>query len=300
MTDSLTLASIFLTCADSGGFSAAARRLGMSRSAVGKSIARLEAGLGVRLIHRTTRAQQLTDDGHIYYERAARAVSELEAARAILESGSREPAGLLRVTAPVVFGRHCVAPLLLRLAAQHQRLKITISLTDRPVRLIEEGYDLAVRVGQAPISSVLKGRRIGRQQMTICAAPSYLERRGIPNHRADLAGHELLGYGRDQSVDCFWTPDRSDPSGQVDARARIHVDDMESLADAATQGLGLASLPCWLVRDRIKAGALVRVLPDLPKQSYDIYALWPQAPFMPIRLRAAIDVLAAEVPSASR
>jgi DNA-binding transcriptional LysR family regulator len=300
MADLLTLASIFLACADSGDFSAAARRLGMSRSAVGKSIARLEAELGVRLIHRTTRAQRLTDDGHLYYERAARAVAELEAARAILESGRREPTGLLRVTAPVVLGRHYVAPLLLRLAAQHEKLKITMSLTDRPVNLIEEGYDLAVRVGQAPSGPGLKGRRIGRQQMMICAAPSYLERRGIPKHREDLAGHDLLIYGRNRVVDCFWAPVKNSRSEQVDVDARICLDDMEALADAASEGLGVTSLPCWLIRDRVKAGALVRVLPEVPRQSYDIYALWPQTPFMPIRLRAAIDVLAVEMPSAAR
>jgi DNA-binding transcriptional LysR family regulator len=299
MTDSLTLASIFLVCADSGGFSAAGRRLGMSRSAVGKSIARLEAELGVRLLHRTTRMQRLTDDGHVYYERAVRAVSELETARALLDSGRREPTGLLRVTAPVVLGRRCVAPMLLRLATQHGKLQLTMSLTDRPVDLIEEGYDLAVRVGQAPSGSGLMGRRIGRQQMTICAAPSYLQRRGIPRHREDLAAHDLLIYGRDHVVNRSWAPVENGHSEQIDSAPRIRLDDLEALADAATVGMGLASLPCWLIAERLREGALVKVLPELPRQSFDIYALWPQAPFMPMRLRAAIDVLVAEMPAAS-
>jgi DNA-binding transcriptional LysR family regulator len=299
MTDSLTLASIFLVCADSGGFSAAGRRLGMSRSAVGKSIARLEADLGVRLIYRTTRTQRLTDDGHVYYERAVRAVSELETARAMLESGRRDPTGLLRVTAPVVLGRRCVAPMLLRLATRHEKLELTMSLTDRPVDLIEEGYDLAVRVGQAPSGSGLMGRRIGRQQMTICAAPSYLERRGIPRVREDLAAHDLLIYGRDQAAHRSWAPVENGRSEPIDNRARVHLDDMEALADAATTGMGLASLPCWLIAERVREGALVPLLPELPRQRYDIYALWPEAPFMPMRLRAAIDVLVAEMPSAS-
>jgi DNA-binding transcriptional LysR family regulator len=299
MNDSLTLASIFLACADSGGFSAAGRRLGMSRSAVGKAIARLETELGARLINRTTRNQRLTDEGQIYYERAARAVFELEAARGILESGRREPAGLLRVTAPVVLGRRHVAPMLLRLATRHEKLKLTMSLTDRPLDLIEERYDLAVRIGQAPSGSGLMSRRIGRQRMTICAAPGYLRRRGVPKRREDLAAHDLLIYGRDQLVDRSWVSAGNGRLEQIDGAARVRIDDLEALADAAIVGMGLASLPCWLIADRIREGALEVVLPDFPRHSFDIFALWPQGPFMPMRVRAALDVLIAEMPAAS-
>jgi DNA-binding transcriptional LysR family regulator len=293
MTDLLGLASVFLACADSGGFSAAGRKLGLSRSAVGKAIARLEAQLGVRLIHRTTRTLKLTDDGHIYYERAVRAVAELEEARTILDAGRREPAGLLRVTAPVVLGRHRVAPILFRLAARHTDLKLTLSLTDRPVDLIEEGFDLAVRVGRLPNTSDLMGRRISQQQMTICSSPAYLQRRGMPVDQADLSNHDLVVYGRNAAVNLSGSP-------ATNGTARVRLDDLETLADAATIGMGLASLPCWLVADRIAAGTLVRVLPDFPRQTFDIYALWPKAPFMPIRVRAALEALVAELPLAPK
>src|SRR6516165_7235837 len=145
--DGLNLASIFLACADNRSFSAAARKLAKSRSSVGKAVARLEEQLGVRLFHRTSRSQSLTEEGQLYYEHARRALGELDAARSQLASGRREPSGVLRVTAPLSFGRKYVAPSLLRLIQEHPQLSLSMSFADRPVDLIDEGYDLAVRIG---------------------------------------------------------------------------------------------------------------------------------------------------------
>lgn len=138
---------VFVAAVESGSFAAAASRQCLTRSAVAKTIARLEAGLSVRLFHRTTRRQSLTEDGQIYYERCVRALEELRAGQAALESGRREAAGRLSVSVPVLFGRHCVAPVLAGLAARHPRLELDISFSDRPVDLIEEGIDLAIRAG---------------------------------------------------------------------------------------------------------------------------------------------------------
>jgi DNA-binding transcriptional LysR family regulator len=300
MSDPLGLASIFISCADAGGFSAAGRRLGLSRSSVGKAIGRLEAQLGVRLFHRTTRTQSLTEDGHVYYERAQRAVRELELARTLLESGRREPSGVLKVTAPVVLGRRCVAPVLLRLTADYPGLKLKMTLTDRPIDLVEEGYDLAVRVFADTKAAGLMSRRVGRQEMTICASPAYVEQRGAPRSRDDLARHDLLLYGRDSGVRDWTLPNEAGRQPDISGAARIWLDDLDALADAAEMGLGLAWLPCWLVRARIRSGTLVQLLPDEPRGVMDITALWPQAPFMPARLRAALDRLASELPAMSR
>ncbi|HEX4708986.1 LysR family transcriptional regulator [Phenylobacterium sp.] len=300
MSDPLGLASVFLTCADAGGFSAAGRRLGLSRSSVGKAIARLEAQLGVRLFHRTTRTQSLTEDGQVYYERAQRAVRELELAKTLLDTGRREPSGVLKVTAPVVLGRRCVAPVLLGLTAEHPALKLRMTLTDRPIDLVEEGYDLAIRVCAGTNAAGLMGRRVGRQEMTICASPAYLQRRGAPRARKDLVGHDLLLYGRAAGPLPWTLPDGEDLATEIPDSGRIWLDDLDALGDAAEMGLGLAWLPCWLVRGRIRSGALVQVLPDVPRRAFDIMALWPQAPSMPARLRAAVDRLAAELPAASR
>jgi DNA-binding transcriptional LysR family regulator len=297
MSDPFGLASIFLACADAGGFSAAGRKLGLSRSAVGKAVARLEAQLGVQLFRRTTRSQSLTEDGHVYYERAQRALAELEAARAALDLNRREPSGSLKVTAPVLFGRRYVAPPLFSLAAAHPNLKLTIAFTDRPVDLVEEGFDLAVRIGRLPDTAGLMSRRLSGEQMTICAAPSYLARRGTPQTRADLADHDLLIYGRTDTTRQWRLPNGQGGFEEITAAGRIRLDDLEALADAAARGMGLAWLPCWLVADRLTGGELVPVLPELPQLTFDIYAVWPQAAAMPMRLRAALDLLAVELPA---
>lgn len=296
--DGLNLASTFLACADNGSFSAAARKLAMSRSAVGKAVARLEAQLGVRLFHRTTRSQSLTDEGQLYYEHARRALGELDAARSLLASGRREPSGVLRVTAPLSFGRKFVAPSLLRLTQAHPRLSLSMSFADRPVDLIDEGYDLAVRIGPSLDSTGVIGRLLGRQRMKICAAPTYLARRGEPRSRDELEDHDLLLYGR-ANFTRHWRP----PDGQGNiptvgsARRRVRFDDLDALVDAAVVGCGLARLPCWLVKGPLAGGDLVEVLPETPQTTYDIVLLWPQSTQIPVRVRRAIDWLASNIPA---
>src|SRR5262249_22818153 len=151
----LTGIAAFVQAVEAGSFAVAAGRMGLTRSAVGKSIARLEQRLGVRLFHRTTRRQSLTEDGQAYYERCVRALAEIDAAEAALDSGRRAPAGCLRVTAPVLFGRYCVAPVLLELARRYSGLAIEMSFSDRVVDLLEEGFDLAIRVGTLSDSTSL-------------------------------------------------------------------------------------------------------------------------------------------------
>jgi len=296
----LKLTSIFLACADTGSFSEAGRKLNMSRSAVGKAVARLEAQLGVRLFHRTTRSQSLTEDGQLYCEHARRAMSELEAARGALATGRRKPSGILRVTAPLTLGRHMIAPLLLKFASVHPQLTLSMSFTDRPVDLIHEGYDLAVRIGATIDSSGIAGRRIGEQHMKICAAPSYLARRGTPETRHDIEAHDLLLYGRADPTRQWRLTNEHGRIHAVGAVGRAHFDDLDALADAAAKGFGLAHLPSWLVTDRLQVGELIELLPQETRAAFDIMLLWPQGPQMPIRVRGAVDHLVAEVPALLR
>ncbi|KAF2991815.1 LysR family transcriptional regulator [Methylocystis sp. MJC1] len=295
--DPISLTSIFLACAEAGGFSAASRALNLSRSSVGKAVARLEAQLGVRLFHRTTRSQSLTEDGQLYYEHARRAMAELDAARGAMASGRREPAGVLRVTAPVCLGRHCIAPLLLRFAAAHPRLELAMSFTDRPVDLIEEGYDLAVRIAASLDSTGVAGRRLGAQRMTICAAPDYLARRSAPATPADLESHDLLIYTRANAMRHWRFPDACGRVPAFATKARARFDDLDALAGAAVMGFGLAWLPSYLAKKWLEAGALVEVMPSEPAVVFDIMLLWPQGPQMPMRVRRAIDFLVAEAPA---
>jgi DNA-binding transcriptional LysR family regulator len=196
MSDRLGGIAAFVQAAESGSFALAAQRLNLTRSAVGKSIARLEQRLGMRLFHRTTRRQNLTDDGQAFYESCLRALRELENAEAALESGRQVPSGRLRVSMAVVFGRHCVAPILTRLAAGHPALELDLSFNDRPVDLIEDGFDLAVRGGAIADQDGLMMRRLGEQRMNVVATPGYLARHGTPQSLADLAAHDGVVYGR--------------------------------------------------------------------------------------------------------
>lgn len=299
--DGLNLASIFLACADSGSFSEAARKLNASRSSVGKAVARLERQLGVRLFHRTTRSQSLTEEGQLYYEHARRALGELGAVRSLLASGRQAPTGVLRVTAPLAFGRKFIAPSLLRLLQAHPQLALSMSFADRPVDLIDEGFDLAVRIGPSLDSTGIMGRLLGRQQMKICAAPSYLARRGEPQSLGELDDHDLLLYRRANFTRHWRLPDRRGNILTVGAvRSLARFDDLDALVDAAVQGYGLARLPCWLVENHLTEGVLTEVLSEEPQATYDIMLLWPQAPQFPIRVRKAIDWLTKEIPQLLR
>jgi DNA-binding transcriptional LysR family regulator len=194
--DRLAGISAFVAAVEAGSFAQAAARLRLTRSAVGKSIARLEARLGTRLFVRTTRSQSLTDDGQIFYERCARALEELDAAQHILEAGRDEPAGRVRVSAPVVFGRLHVAPVLLNLAKRYPRLQLEGIFTDRLVDFVDDGIDLSIRSGLLADSDAIVARRLGDQSMVLCASPTYLESHGTPRDLADLAAHRGVNYMR--------------------------------------------------------------------------------------------------------
>lgn len=296
MSDRLGGIAAFVQAAESGSFALAAQHLNLTRSAIGKSIARLEQRLGARLFHRTTRSLNLTEDGQLFYESCLKALKELETAEAALDSGRRVVSGRLRVSMATVFGRHCVAPILLDLAAQHPGLDLDLSFSDRPVDLIEDGFDLAVRGGNIPDQSGLMMRRLGEQRMIVVASPAYLARRGTPKTLADLAAHEGVVYGRANQTKCWVFRGPEGRTVEQAIHCRLRLDDVEALVDAALRGAGLGWLPCWLIAPHVKSGALIPVLsPDLAI-GYPMYAVWPRSPHLPLRMRLAIDALAAKLP----
>jgi DNA-binding transcriptional LysR family regulator len=296
MGDRLTGLSVFVETVEAGGFSAAAARLHLSRSAVGKTIARLETRLGSRLFHRTTRSQSLTEDGQAFYERCLRALDEIRMGEAALDSGRREVAGRLRVSVPVLFGRRCVAPILIDLARQHPKLELDLNFTDRLVDLSEDGFDLAIRNGRTGEGSGLTVRRIAYQRMTVCAAPAYLKARGTPRTSEELGDHDAVAYGRSGRVSEWLFARDNEPSLAVAPKARLRFDDLEAIANAAVAGMGLAWLPCWVIREHVLSGALVRVLDDRPGLLFETHALWLQTPHLPLRVRLAVDTLAQALP----
>jgi len=287
---------IFVDVVEAGGFAKAADRLSLTRSAVGKAIARLEDRLGVQLFNRTTRALCLTEDGHQYYERCLRAIEELQGGEAMLESGRRDVVGRLRVSLPLLFGRHCVAPILRTFARQHPKLELELSFSDRQVDLVADGFDLAVRNGDLGQGLALRARKLVSQRKVLCASAGYLAARGRPQGLEDLAGHDLLGYWRNGRAMDWRLPDANGVLVDVPVISRLRFDDLEVIVDAVAEGMGLAFVPEWLVAPRIATGDLVEVWPDLPSAIMDCYAVWPATPYMPLRTRLAIDALVAEVP----
>ncbi|MDD2769658.1 MAG: LysR family transcriptional regulator [Methylococcus sp.] len=296
MSDRLRGISAFVEAVEAGSFALAAERMRLTRSAVGKSIAKLEQRLGVRLFHRTTRSQSLTEEGQAYYERCVRALAELEAGASALDSGKREPAGRLRLSVPVLFGRHCVAPVLLELGRRYPRLKIEMSFSDHVVDLVEEGYDLAVRIGTLPDSSTLVARRLGTQNMVICAAPSYLAEHGKPVETNELSAHVGIAYGRSGRIEPWLVNDGTGRIIKPQVDTRLVFDDLQAIADAAVAGMGLAWLPCWLMAKHARAGELEIVMGCDNVLAADIHAVWPQSHYLPGKTRAAIDALVAAVP----
>lgn len=287
---------VFVEVVEAGGFAKAAERLALTRSAVGKSIARLEERLGVRLFHRTTRTQNLTEDGQQYYERCLRAMEELRAGESLLESGRRDVVGRLRVSMPVLFGRYCVAPVLLAFAREHPQLELDLSFSDRQVDLIADGVDLAVRNGVLGSGAGLQARRITSQRKVLCAAPGYLAAKGAPDEIADLAAHDTLLYWRADHGQAWQLPDASGKLIEVSVTSRLRFDDLEAIANAAVDGMGLAWVPHWLIRDELLAGSLVALWANRPSASMECYAVWPATQYLPLRSRLAIDALVSELP----
>ncbi|MBX5159546.1 LysR family transcriptional regulator [Rhizobium sp. NZLR8] len=296
MRDRFDGVQIFVEAVEAGGFAKAADRLKLTRSAVGKAIARLEERLCVRLFHRTTRTQSLTEDGQQYYERCIRAIDELRAGESLLESGRREVAGRLRVSLPVLFGRYCAAPILRGYARQHPKLELELSFNDRQIDLIADGFDLAVRNGALGNGTSLHARRLVSQRKVLCASPAYLAARGEPRSIADLSEQDLLVYWRGDHGLAWQLPDATGALIDISVTSRLRFDDLEVIADAAIDGMGLAWLPHWLVRDRMRAGDLVELWGDRPSATIECYAVWPSTQYLPLRSRLAIDALAAELP----
>lgn len=296
-TDRLTGISAFVQAVEAGSFALAAERLHLTRSAVGKSIARLEERLGTRLFLRTTRRQALTTDGQAFYDHCVRALTELDAGAAALSAARLSPQGRLHVSAPVLFGRLCVAPVLLELAARYPKLELQMSLTDRVVDLVDENVDLVLRSGtlrNAPADLV--ARKLGEQTMRLCASPDYLARHGTPRNVVELEGHHGVLYAAGRR-DITWS--LSDESGSmrtVTMKHRLRFDDLETIVAAVKAGAGIARLPCWLVGNDLRQGTLVALMPEASGPRIDVHLAWRRTRHLPTRVRIAIDMLAARLP----
>jgi DNA-binding transcriptional LysR family regulator len=290
VADSFNEMAVFAKVVATGSLSSAARDLGLSPAMVSRRLAALEARLGVRLVNRTTRSLSLTDEGATYYESCARVLTEIEDANAAVSAGRQEPRGTLRVALPAAFGNQYVAPLVPQFAARYPAVQLALSLSDRSVNLIEEGFDLAIRIAALEDSS-LAARKLAPNRRVLCASPEYLRRHGAPREPAELARHNCLLASDFQGT---WEyKDASGKAGAVRVSGRYVCDNWEVLREWALAGLGIALKSTWDVRRHLQSGAL---LPLLPGYSFDsgvaIYAVYPHRRHLPAKTRAFIDFLA--------
>lgn len=291
----------FAETARHGSFAAAARALGTVPSTLAKAVARLEADLGVRLFHRSTRQVKLTPDGERLHARCQRLLAEVEELRAEAAGTQSEPSGTLRVDLPICYGKQVVMPVLARLVQRHPALTLELRLQDGYADLVREGIDLAVRVGCLE-DSTLVARRIDWQRLLLCASPAYLDTHGTPADVAALSAHRALAFrmpsnGRHRP---WQFKEGGRPVDMPPPNVLAHLNDGEGLVEAARLGLGLCQVPDYMAAAALARGELVELLPHCKPAALPISAVHPGGRLLPARVRVALQALASlrEVPAA--
>ncbi len=279
----------FATVVDHGSFVKAADALAMSKAAVSRYVGELEARLGVRLLHRTTRRLSMTEEGQVFHARCKELLSCLNEAEAEISSRNLSASGLVRVNAPVTFGILHLAPLWGEFMALHPKVTFEITLVDRVVDIVEEGYDLAVRIATLP-SSTLISRRLSSARLVLCASPQYLEQHGTPQHPDELAKHTIIAYSYLSTKDEWQFVG---PEGKISIQTRpcMHTNSGETCRAAALANQGVILQPTFLVGQDIVEGRLVELLPQYRGADFGIYAVYPTRKHVPTKVRVLIDFL---------
>lgn len=287
----LTEMGVYAKVVEVGGFARAARQLGLTRSAVSKHVGRLEAGLGIKLLHRTTRAMSLTEAGRAVYEQCARLADAAEEAVAAAGRLAGAPRGWLRVSASVAYGHAVLVPALPGLLARYPELRVDLALVDRNVDLVEDGYDLVLRFTDRPPDG-LAARHIGPVRFLLCASPAYLERRGEPAAPHDLGDHNCIRQGHPQPLST-WTLDGPDGAVGVAIDGNVVVSGSEAVRGLLLAGVGCAILPAFMVAGDVAAGRLRPLLPGYAARGHfgNLYALYPPSRHGNPKVRAFIDWL---------
>ncbi|STB68516.1 LysR family transcriptional regulator [Citrobacter freundii] len=290
-TDHLGGITAFVTTAQQGSFTAAAEKLGLTKSAVGKSVGRLEDRLGLKLFQRSTRRLSLTPDGERFLASCQSAIDILEQAEAELTSHICQPSGRLRVDLPAAFGRQRILPILLDITRRYPELALTVTFSERLVDLIEEGIDLVIRIGELADSSGLVARRLTTQKLVICASPDYLLYQGEPVNPDELSQHQcVVGFRRNQPIS--WLLKESD--GQISRFTpppTHEFGDGDAMLAATLAGGGLSQLPLWLVGKYLESGELREVLPGHSGGEMPVSALWPKSRQLLPKIRHVVDTL---------
>jgi DNA-binding transcriptional LysR family regulator len=287
--DSLSGFQVFVQVAEARGFVAAGRQLGLSASAVGKRIARLEETLGVRLFHRSTRSVALTPEGVLFLERSRRILAEMEAAQQELSEAAAAPRGRLRVSLPVVSA--LMLPVLSDFMASYPAIELDLSFTDRKVDVIDEGFDAVVRTGE-PSDSRLSARKVGSYRYGLYASPAYLQKHGTPQVPDDLMHHRCLHYRFPSSGKLeMWPIRRAEGEAEWDVPTSMICDSVETRVWFALQGLGIAFLPDFSIKAPLAQGQLCPVLGGDVMRIGAFYVLWPASKHPSPKVRALVDFL---------
>lgn len=291
MQDRITEIVAFVRAVEARSFTRAGERLGVSRSAVGKSIARLERHLGTRLLHRTTRSLSLSEEGALFFERCSRILQDLEEAELAATSHGDEPFGTLRLDLPVSFGRLHVMPLITSFLRRWPEVSVQASFTDHFTDLVGEGIDLAIRIGDEG-DNRLVGRTLARNRMIICASPNYVATHGAPATPDDLQAHQCIGFtsgGRPLE----WRFRAHGQSWTRPVNGRLRLNSTETVLEAALDGAGLAQLDQFVAGEALKSGRLIAVLNDFVAEGAPIRAVYPSRRYLSPKVRLFVDAAAA-------
>jgi DNA-binding transcriptional LysR family regulator len=277
-----------------GSLSAAARALDITPPAATLRLAAMEKRIGARLVNRSTRSLSLTPEGEIYLHHAVRLVDELRELDEVVSGSRREPRGTLRVNAPLGFGRTVIAPLVSAFTQQHPQVEVQLDVTDRPVDLIDTGFDLAIRFGELP-DNRLNARRIMSNQRFLCASPTYLKQHGTPHTLGDLHAHRCIIHRQNNEAYGVWRFIRHGRSEQIKVHGVLSSNDGDIVQGWALDGLGIVIRSEWDVTRYLESGKLERILPEFMLPSADLYAYYPGKQHQPARVRHFISFLAQQL-----
>jgi DNA-binding transcriptional LysR family regulator len=289
--DRLAAIQAFVRVVESGSFARAAERLGASTSTLSRQIAELERHLGARLLNRTTRRLSLTEGGQAFYERAVQVLADLEEAEAQASSVAASPRGTLRLTCSHAMGVQRIAPAIASFVARYPEVRFEVSVSDRIVDLVEEGFDLAIRIGRLGTDQLV-ARRLGTMRLLACASPAYLQARGTPRGPADLAAHAVMTYAYSPNPRVWRLVDREGRAHEVRVGGPLHSNSGDLAVGAAIAGLGIVFEPDFIVAPALDAGLLVRVLPEYESAPGDIWAVYPSRRHLSAKVRSFVDHLA--------
>lgn len=290
--DQLAAMRVFRRVVELDGFAAAARDLGMSNAAVSKQVSALEAQLGARLLNRTTRRLSLTEPGRLYHARTVRILDDLAEAQEEICLHAAAPRGRLRINAPMSFGIRHLPPVLASFRQRYPDLALDLALSDRIVDLIDESFDVGIRIANLNDSSLI-ARRLCTSRRVMVASPAYLAAHGEPAGLAALHDHSCLIYGHHLAGEEVWTFEGTDRPGEIKVRGTFTANNGDLLAAAAVDGLGIALLPLFIVAGRLRDGRLVTVLRDHTPTGSGVFAVYPATRHLSAKVRVFIDHLAA-------